>query len=106
MTCRIVLTKEAQENLARVRNPVIREQLIKRIEVLTDNPETGKPLRGILGGYRSLRASRNRYRIVYRYFKEESIVLVIAVELRKGKDFGDVYRSLEQLVRQRKGEDL
>lgn len=104
MNFRVLLTKEAEEKLAAVRNPVILEQLIKRIDSLQSNPEAGKPLRGVLAGYWSLRASRNRYRIIYRIVKEKSSVVVITVGLRKGKDFSDVYKSLERIVKRRKRE--
>ncbi len=103
MTCRIVLTAEAEENLAALRNPVIREQLVKRIDSLSHNPEAGKPLRGSLAGYRSLKAARNRYRIIYRFLKEEAMVIIIAIGQRKGEDFGDVYKSLKRLAKRRKG---
>ncbi len=105
MTCKLVITDEARENLTAVRNPVIREQLIKRIDVLADNLESGKHLRGILTGYRSLWASRNRYRFIYRFIKEEERVVIIAIGLRKSKDFGEVYKSLRRLIKSNKGLD-
>lgn len=98
MNCRIVITQEAEKNLTALRNPVILEQVTNRIDVLKNNPETGKPLRGILAGYRSLSAARNRYRIIYRYIKEESLVVIIAIGLRKGKDFADVYKALQRSI--------
>jgi mRNA-degrading endonuclease RelE of RelBE toxin-antitoxin system len=105
MICRVVLTEEAQQKLSGVRNPVIREQIIKRIEVLIDHPEAGKSLRGILAPYRLLRIGRNRYRIIYRFIKDEALVIMITIGLRKEKDFGEVYKSLERLVKSAKGKN-
>ena len=104
MTYSLRLTSEAQKILKSVRNPVILEQLIKKIDLLPKNPETGKPLQGVLSGYRSLRASRNRYRIIYRIEQAESAVVVITIGLRKSKDFSDVYKSLERIIKQGKRE--
>ncbi len=102
MNRRVLITKEAEENLAAVRNTFTREQLIKRIDSLIRNPEAGKPLRGILAGYRSLRGARKRYRIIYKYLQAEEMIVVIAIGLHSGEDFRDVYRSLKRMVERRK----
>jgi len=99
MKHRIVLTDQAQDDLGSIRNPVIREQIVKRINTLSTNPDAGKPLRGNLAGYRSLHAARKRYRIIYRIVKNKVLVIVITIGIRKGNDFGDVYRSLQRMVK-------
>ena len=104
MTCRIILTDEAKDNLAAIANLVTREQISNRIETLKNHHETGKSLRGKLAGYRSLRAARNRYRIIYRFVKDEGLVVIIAIGMRRGEDFKDVYKSLERLFKRSKRE--
>jgi mRNA interferase RelE/StbE len=99
MNCKIILTIEAQRNLKSIVNIVIREQIIERIDVLGQNPEIGKTLRGILSGFRSLRAVRNRYRIIYKFSRTEKLVTVIAIGIRKSKDFDDVYKALERIIK-------
>jgi mRNA interferase RelE/StbE len=99
MNCKIILTIEAQRNLKSIDNIVIREQIIERIDVLGQNPEIGKTLRGILSGFRSLRAVRNRYRIIYKFSRTEKLVTVIAIGIRKSKDFDDVYKALERIIK-------
>ena len=102
MSHSVVLTERAKKDLSEIGNPVIREQIVQRINILKTRPEAGKPLRGKLAEYRSLRAARNRYRIIYRIVKDRILVIVITVGLRKGDDFRDVYQSLERLVGKKK----
>ena len=99
MNCRIILTAEAQKNLASIANPVIREQIVKRIDIFEQHPDFGKPLRGILSGYRSLRAARNRYRIIYKYDRKEALVTIIAIGIRKSEDYTDIYKTMERVIK-------
>ncbi|MDP8240429.1 MAG: type II toxin-antitoxin system RelE/ParE family toxin [Candidatus Hatepunaea meridiana] len=99
MKYRVTLTDQAQDDLAAIRNPVIREQITGRIDMLKTSPERGKPLRGHLTGYRSLRAARKKYRIIYRTIENKILIIVIPIGQRKGNDFGDIYRSLERLIK-------
>ena len=102
MNFRVVLTDRAKKDLSEISNPVIRERIAQRINVLKTRPEVGNPLRGKLAGYRSLRAARNRYRIIYRIVNDKVLVIIITIGLRKGDDFGDVYKSLKRLIGKRK----
>jgi mRNA interferase RelE/StbE len=74
--------------------------IFRRISELAEAPELGKPLIGELGAYRSLRASSQRYRVLYRVDRDRRAVLVVAVGLRKEGDRADVYRLAQKLVRQ------
>lgn len=77
-----------------------REQtlLTKKIEQLKQEPEKqGKPLSGKLKGYRSVRAVGQRYRIVYRVDKEQIIVIIIGVGIRKDGSKEDIYNYLEKV---------
>jgi mRNA interferase RelE/StbE len=78
----------------------VREQIVGRAEKLADEPETqGKALLGELAGLRSLRASGQRYRILYRV--ERGRVLVLAVGIRKEGDRRDIYELARKLFRAR-----
>jgi mRNA interferase RelE/StbE len=77
-----------------------REQtlLTKKIEQLKQEPEKqGKPLSGKLKGYRSVRAVGQRYRIIYRIDKEQIIVIIIGVGIRKEGSKEDIYNYLEKV---------
>ncbi|MEB3119876.1 MAG: type II toxin-antitoxin system mRNA interferase toxin, RelE/StbE family [Snowella sp.] len=77
-----------------------REQtlLTKKIEQLKQEPEKqGKPLSGKLKGYRSVRAVGQRYRIIYRVDKEQIIVIIIGVGIRKDGSKEDIYNYLKKV---------
>ena len=100
VTYRIVLTPAALQALEAIPDRRIREQIAKRIQDLTHDPEQqGKPLRGELIGYRSLRAVGQRYRIIYRVERAKVLVVILALGLRKEGDRRDVYRLAQKLIR-------
>lgn len=80
----------------------VREQIVGRAEKLADDPEKqGKPLLGELTGLRSLRASGQRYRIIYRVDRGRVLVLIVAVGIRKQGSRRDVYELAQKLLRAR-----
>jgi mRNA interferase RelE/StbE len=80
----------------------VREYIVGRAEKLADEPEKqGKALLGELAGLRSLRASGQHYRILYRVERGRVLVLVIAVGIRKEGDRRDVYELARKLFRAR-----
>ena len=102
MTYRIVLTPTAVKLLEAISDRRIREQIRDRIDGLAHDPEQqGKPLRGELAGFRSLRVAGQRYRILYRVERTKVLVIVFAVGLRKEGDRDDIYRLAEKLIRLR-----
>lgn len=102
MTWRIVLTPTARRMLVAVRDRRVQRLLARRIDALTDEPEKqGKPLTGELSTLRSVRASGQRYRILYRVEEERVVVLVVALGLRKEGDRRDVYELARKLLRLR-----
>lgn len=66
------------------------------VEPLRADPHRGKCLSGLLSGYRSIRAARERYRIVYRIEAEE--VVIVAIGSRLPGDPKDVYAQLARLL--------
>lgn len=61
--------------------------ILEKIEILKSEPlKVGKPLKGNLQGYRSIRSVGQRYRIIYRVRETEIEVIVVAVGIRRGGD--------------------
>ena len=102
MTYQIAFTPTAVEMLQAVSDRRVRQQIRDRINGLAHDPEQqGKPMRGELTGFRSLRAAGQRYRILYRVERARVLVVVVAVGLRKEGDRSDVYRLAQKLIRLR-----
>jgi len=102
VTYRIVLTPTALRLLEAISDRRIREQIRDRIDGLAHEPEQqGKPLKGELSGFRSVRAVGQRYRIIYRVERAQVVVLIVAVGLRKAGDRHDIYRLAQKLIRLR-----
>ncbi len=78
----------------------VQTQIIRRSEQLANEPEKqGRPLRGDLVGYRSVRAVGQRYRIVYQIDEVQVKVIIIATGIRREGDRRDVYALAQRLVR-------
>ena len=102
MTYRLVITPTGLRTLEAITDRRIREQIRDRIDGLAHEPEQqGKPLKGELSGFRSLRAAGQRYRVIYRVERARVIVLIVAVGLRKEGDRHDIYRLAQKLIRLR-----
>ena len=100
VTYRIVVAPTAVRLLDAITDRRIRESIRTRMDSLAHDPELqGKPLKGELTGFRSLRAVGQRYRILYRVDRGKVLVLVVAVGLRKEGDRGDIYRLAQKLLR-------
>ena len=95
-------TPEALRMLERVADRRVREQIVERAGKLAEEPEKqGKPLLGELAGLRSLRASGQRYRILYKVERGRVLVLIVAVGIRKQGSRRDVYELARKLLRVR-----
>ena len=79
-------TNSAARSIHRL-DPQIRRRIQAALEVLSQEPERGKPLQLTLKGLRSWRTGD--FRIVYRLLVEEIEILIIAVGHRR-----DVYEKL------------
>jgi mRNA interferase RelE/StbE len=100
LTYKIELTLQARRMLKDISDRRVREKIQKRIDDLAHEPEKqGKPLVDEMEGYRSLRAVGQRYRIIYSVQREEVIVYVMAVGLRKHGSKSDVYELAKKLIR-------
>ena len=100
MKWNVIMLPIAEKQLAEIRDRRIRESIGKRISALEYEPELqGKPLIDELGGYRSVRAVSQRYRIIYKVEDEQVTILVVALGIRKDGDKKDVYNLAKKLIR-------
>ena len=82
----IKLTQIAAEFIAKL-DGKSQQQIMEKIEVLKEYPlKVGKPLKGNLQDYRSIRSVGQRYRIIYRVKETEVEVIVVAVGIRRDGD--------------------
>jgi mRNA interferase RelE/StbE len=97
---RVVLTPTARSMLAGIKDRRIQEKIREKIDGLARDPDLqGKSLLGELTGLRSVRASAQRYRIIYRVYQDRVEVLVLAIGLRREGDREDIYRLAQRLLR-------
>lgn len=100
MKWEIIISPLAEKLLDKIGDKRIRTSIIERIDYLAYDPDKqGKPLRGELAGYRSIRAAGQRYRILYRSEAEQIIVMVVIVGIRRDGDKNDVYEIAKKLKR-------
>lgn len=96
---KIKLTKITAENLQKIDKKTLK-QILNKIESLKTEPDLiGKPLKGPLKEYRSVRAAGQRYRIIYKIINEEVIVIIIAVGIRKEGDKKDIYELMKKYIK-------
>jgi mRNA interferase RelE/StbE len=90
----------AMELLRAIPDRRAQKTIATRIDHLAKEPEKqGKPLLGELAGYRSLRAVGQRYRIIYRVDRDQILVIVVAIGIRKEGDRQDIYALAQKLLR-------
>jgi mRNA interferase RelE/StbE len=99
MAYQIEITPTALEALKAIADRRTRSVIIRRIDTLTEAPEKqGKPLRGWLSGFRSVRAAGQRYRVVYKVENIGTRVLIYMVGIRREGSRRDIYALAEHLV--------
>ncbi len=76
MTYRVVYTEEAAKRIARL-DPSVKDRIRKAILRLSEHPELGKRLTGLLSDRWSYRVGD--WRILYKVRKTELLVLVLTV---------------------------
>lgn len=88
----IILTAQAQEDLAAISDQKTKEAIVRKtLELKTEPDKRGKPLTGNLKKYYSVRAAGQRYRTVYEVYAAESIVLIVVIGIRKAGHKQDAY---------------
>ena len=100
MIYRVDVQPAAQKMVLEISDRRIQAKLLERMTALANDPELqGKPLEDDLGGYRSVRAVGQRYRIIYRVERSIVTVVVVAAGIRKDGSREDIYRVAEKLIR-------
>lgn len=96
----IKLTQIAAEFIAKL-DGKSQQQIMEKIEVLKEYPlKVGKPLKGNLQDYRSIRSVGQRYRIIYQVKETEVEVIVVAVGIRRdGDKKNDVYELMKKYIK-------
>lgn len=64
-----------QKLFTKIRDPVVKERIIKQVMKLKENPELGKPMRYARKGTRELYIPP--LRLSYLYHKEEDLIVMI-----------------------------
>ncbi len=100
MKYKIEITPTALKMLKGIKDRRITRQIVERIDRLQDNPEKqGKPLLGGLGGYHSVRAANQRFRVIFKIEDKKVVVVIVAIGLRKDGDKNDIYKLARKLIR-------
>jgi len=96
----IKLTQIAAEYIASL-DQKSQTQILEKIEMLKSEPlKVGKPLKGNLQGYRSIRSVGQRYKIIYRVKETEIKVIIVAVGIRRERDKkSDIYELMKKYVK-------
>jgi len=96
---KIKLTIIAADNIKKLDSRT-QNQIINKIDSLKEEPLLlGKPLKGPLKEFRSIRAAGQRYRIIYKVLDKEIIVIIIAVGIRKDGDKKDIYELMKKYIK-------
>jgi mRNA interferase RelE/StbE len=98
----IRLAPSAFQLLRDIADRRVQAKLQQAIDGMAEKPEQqGSALTGDLGGYRSLRAVGQRYRIIYRVDPKNALVVIVALGIRKAGSRKDVYALARKLLRLR-----
>ena len=76
MIYRVIYTEEAAKRIGKL-DSAIKERIRKAISRISEHPELGKPLTGLLSGRWSYRVGD--WRILYKIRKSELVILVLTV---------------------------
>ncbi|MGH3859519.1 type II toxin-antitoxin system RelE family toxin [Actinokineospora sp.] len=85
----VVFTDSAIDDLRRL-GPDVAPRVLKKIQILFDNPAAGQPLGGKLTGFRKLVVGRNHWRVVYR-IDDAGVVEVCEVWCVGARSDAEVY---------------
>lgn len=98
----IVITPTALKMIKRISDARVRGKIADVIDRLLKDPDKqGKALVGELAGFRSIRAVGQRYRIIYKVIKNQIVVVVVAVGIRKDGHKKDIYQLAKKLIKMR-----
>ena len=70
-----VFDSHFQKTFSKIKNKDLKNQIIKQLEKIRENPEVGKPMRNVRKGTREVYV--NPFRLSYTYFKEENKIVFL-----------------------------
>lgn len=98
MRFKVIVTESAAACLRSIDGRT-RKQIQNKLHDLEESPEQrGSPLLGTLQGYRCIRAAGQRYRVIYSVEKEQVIVAVAQIGIRKESDKNDIHEVAKRLL--------
>jgi len=96
---RIEVSPTGYQSLKAIKGRKLLRELAKTIDGLTQSPDRkGKLLRAPLDGVYSLRAARDRFRVLYRVDPRQQLVSVLLVAARAPGTEEDVYALAKKLL--------
>jgi mRNA interferase RelE/StbE len=96
----VIIMPLAMKQLAAISDKRIQEAITKVLDSLEIEPDKrGKQLTENLSGLWSVRAYRQRYRIIYKLNTEQKEVVVVALGIRREGDRADIYALAKRLIR-------
>ena len=70
-----VFDSHFQKTFSKIKNNDLKNQIIKQLEKIRENPEVGKPMRNVRKGTREVYVKP--FRLSYTYFKEENKIVFL-----------------------------
>jgi mRNA interferase RelE/StbE len=96
----VKLSPDAVQDLGAISDQNTVRSIIKKAGGLSVEPhKQGKPLKGVLTNYRSVRAAGQRYRIVYQVAAQDGQVVIVVIGIRKDGDKVDAYAVASKRLR-------
>ena len=96
---RIEVSPTGYQSLNAIKGRKLLREIVKTIDALTQSPDRkGKLLRAPLDGVYSLRAARDRLRVLYRVNPRQKLVSVLLVAARAPGTEEDVYALAKKLL--------
>ena len=93
----VKLSPDAVQDLAAISDQGTVQAIIRKAAGLKAEPhKQGKPLKGVLANYRSVRAAGQRYRIVYQVAAHAGQIVIVVIRIRKAGDRSDAYEVAEK----------
>jgi mRNA-degrading endonuclease RelE of RelBE toxin-antitoxin system len=80
---KIIFIKKFQDIFSRIKDPLLKEKIIKQIEKIKQNPEVGKPMRNVRKGTRELYIKP--FRLSYSYNMKEDIIYLLDLYHKKNQ---------------------
>lgn len=88
----VKFSPDAAQDLSVISDQATVRAIIKKAKDLDTEPlKQGKPLKGVLVNFRTVRAAGQRYRIVYQVAAQAGQVVIVVIGIRKAGDKTDAY---------------